>query len=58
MEQRRLRADAQEIAMSEGADKELFEALIIEMMANGVPAERGPIRELMTELSGGRQPVH
>ena len=58
MEQRRLRADAHEIAKAEGADKELFEALIIEMMANGVPAERGPIRELMAELSGGRQPVH
>jgi 1-deoxypentalenic acid 11beta-hydroxylase len=56
-EQRRLRTDAQEIAIAEGADKELFEALIIEMMAKGVPAERAPIRELMAELSAGRQPV-
>ena len=56
-DQRRLRADAHEIAMAEGADEELFEALMIEMMANGVPAERGPIRELMAKLSSGRQPV-
>ena len=32
-------------------------ALIIEMMANGIPAERGPIRALTAKLSGGRQPV-
>ncbi len=56
-DQRRLRADAQEIATAEGADEELFEALTIEMMANGIPAERGRIRELMARLSDKRQPV-
>ena len=27
------------------------------LYANGIPAERGPIRELIAGLSGGRQPV-
>ena len=44
--------DAREIAIGEGASEELFEALVIEMMSRGVRAERGPIRELIAELSG------
>ena len=51
LEQRQLRTDAREIAIGEGASEELFEALVIEMMSRGVRAERGPIRELIAELS-------
>ena len=54
LEQRRLRTDAREIAMVEGASDELFEAVVIEMMSRGVPAETDPIRELIAEFSGKR----
>ena len=54
LEQRQLRTDAREIAMAEGASDELFEAVVIEMMSRGVPAETDPIRELIADLSGKR----
>ena len=49
-EQRELRRAAQAIAAAEGMDEELFEKLIIEMMARGVPAERDRMNELAAAL--------
>ena len=46
-DQRELRRTAQAIAAAEGMSEELFEKVIIEMMARGVPAER----EVMVELA-------
>ncbi|MDE0219619.1 MAG: hypothetical protein OXJ90_10130 [Spirochaetaceae bacterium] len=48
--QRELRRDAQAIAAAEGMSEDLFEKVIIEMMAQGVPAERGRMVELAAAL--------
>ena len=50
LEQRQFRKDGQKIAMEEGASPELFEALIIEMMARGTRAERAEVRSLVAEI--------
>ena len=53
LEQRQIRRDVQKIAAEEGASEELFEALIIEMMARELkPSERAQVRKLMAELNG------
>ena len=49
-EQRELRVTAQAIAAAEGMSEELFEKVIIEMMARGVPAERDRMNELASSL--------
>ena len=49
-EQRELRRAAQAIAAAEGMSEDLFEKVIIEMMAQGVPAERDRMVELAASL--------
>ena len=49
-EQRELRRAAQAIAAAEGMGEDLFEKVIIEMMARGVPAERDRMNELASSL--------
>ena len=49
-EQRELRRAAQAIAAAEGMSEDLFEKVIIEMMARGVPAERNRMIELAARL--------
>ncbi len=49
-EQRELRRAAQAIATAEGMSEDLFEKVIIEMMARGVPAERDRMNELASSL--------
>ena len=49
-EQRELRRAAQAIAAAEGMSEDLFEKVIIEMMARGVPAERDRMIELAAAL--------
>ena len=49
-EQRELRRAAQAIAAAEGISEDLFEKVIIEMMAQGVPAERERMIELAAAL--------
>ena len=49
-EQRELRRAAQAIAAAEGMSEDLFEKVIIEMMAQGVPAERERMIELAAAL--------
>ena len=50
-EQRELRHAAQAIATAEGMSEDLFEKVIIEMMARGVPAERKPMIDLAARLA-------
>ena len=49
-EQRELRRAAQAIAAAEGMSEDLFEKVIIEMMARGVPAERDRMVALAASL--------
>ena len=49
-EQRELRVTAQAIAAAEGMSEDLFEKVIIEMMARGVPAERDRMVALAASL--------
>lgn len=51
LEARQFRTKAQKIAFQEGASAELFEEVMIELMARGLEAERDPIRSLMVELT-------
>jgi 1-deoxypentalenic acid 11beta-hydroxylase len=51
LEARQFRETAKRIAMEEGADEELFEALIIELMRQGLEPERGIIKALIPRLS-------
>jgi ectoine hydroxylase-related dioxygenase (phytanoyl-CoA dioxygenase family) len=51
LEVRNLRNQARQIAMKEGANSELFEALFIELMKRGLAPEPTTIRGLMQELS-------
>jgi hypothetical protein len=51
LELRHYRREAREIALAEGASEELFEALLIEMMKQGLEVNRENIRALMKELS-------
>ena len=50
LEQRQFRTDVQKIATEEGASAELFEALVIEMMARGTRAEQCEVRSLMAQV--------
>ena len=50
LEQRQFRTDVQKIAAEEGASPELFEALVIEMMARRTRAERSEVRSLLAEI--------
>lgn len=49
-EQRELRVAAQAIAAAEGMSEDLFEKVVIDMMARGVPAERDRMVELAASL--------
>ena len=50
LEARDFRAKAKRLAMEEGADDELFETLIIELMRQGKQPEREIIKSLISEL--------
>ncbi len=51
LEQRQFRTDVLQAAAQEGANPELFETLVVEMIARGTSPDRAGVRELMAELS-------
>ena len=55
LELRQYRKDVQRIVAEEGVSEAVFEAVMIEMMKRGLPAERRPVKAVIAELE--RQPA-